>query len=75
MTNLPCGREHRRRECHTLGVRTINVEEKYLVRHDGIEVWMVSCSTSGRPVLKGIWRDQAVELMCTLSELQSVEDR
>ena len=31
-----CGGEHRCKEFHTLAVRTINAEEKRLVRQDGI---------------------------------------
>ena len=38
------------------------------------QVWMVTCSTSGSPVVKRRWRNQ-VELMRTLSEVQSVESQ
>ena len=45
------------------------------VRQDGInQLWMESCSMSGRPIVKGEWRDQ-VGRSCALSEVQSVEDR
>ena len=59
-------------------MRTINMEKR-LVRQEYQssyhQVWMVSCSTSGRPVVKERWRDPVVEFVRTLSEVQSVEDR
>ena len=75
---VKCGWEHRRRQrvpdfgsAHNKS----GGEALSTTHRDANQVRIVRRSTSASPVVKGSWWDQVVELLRTLTEVQSVENR